>query len=644
MGIFSKKPKPFERERSLTEDPPKGSPVINTNIEDEAEKEVQEIFSDIKDNIILSNELLNLLDEKCRATHVPVDPIVQDVRAAVARKDPSEADGARISFHLFLTAVKKYEQVQLNYTLAISESMTGNPSLDSTTTRRFKYRIIHGISDEDLLVFDSVYLLNYAIHKFQDIFNVPEILKISPPSEHPEGAAYGAMKLVIAIAFASAIDVLNKELIQATRNVGRGSSSSSVSSSAPEEFTFSRMDELALEKISQNDYKIILDYVIGYIYPSLDPKYDLWINYVGLRQSRNTSVDMYRYYPTYSHEANIRLNLGDKLPRSGNEDYASDHLKDEFLAAFKNNFKNMCATTSQSMRFNSNEQRALINNVAQTSAYRVTKDQICCLFRIMAKHGISDKKTIKLIKVVLRAASKTLSVNLSARYAKKTVAQLSGANADFMYIKHIKHRVMGVIGRINDSWFSKMNTLIMENLYVKCKLFHDMFKSMLDFVEDIVSEIGSNETDSEKQQSIIVWRNIETVQTKWQLRGLSHMDMILSSILEQSLDECYNMSDDVVDNMIDEVVGGLSIPSNQYTIDIPDDLRERYFSDNKPIRVSQSSSLFGLSNTTTIPAIDKFNQPETSEEVIRNILKTCKMEISDEEIKKMLKESDGSSR
>ena len=171
-----------------------------------------------------------------------------------------------------------------------------------------------------------------------------------------------------------------------------------------------------------------------------------------------------------------------------------------------------------------------------------------------------------------------------------------------------------------------------------------MFKSMLDFVEDIVSEIGSNETDSEKQQSIIVWRNIETVQTKWQLRGLSHMDMILSSILEQSLDECYNMSDDVVDNMIDEVVGGLSIPSNQYTIDIPDDLRERYFSDNKPIRVSQSSSLFGLSNTTTIPAIDKFNQPETSEEVIRNILKTCKMEISDEEIKKMLKESDGSSR
>ena len=147
MGIFSKKPKPFERERSLTEDPPKGSPVINTNIEDEAEKEVQEIFSDIKDNIMLSNELLNLLDEKCRATHVPVDPIVQDVRAAVARKDPSEADGARISFHLFLTAVKKYEQVQLNYTLAISESMTGNPSLDSTTTRRFKYRIIHGISD-----------------------------------------------------------------------------------------------------------------------------------------------------------------------------------------------------------------------------------------------------------------------------------------------------------------------------------------------------------------------------------------------------------------------------------------------------------------------------------------------------------------
>ena len=88
---------------------------------------------------------------------------------------------------------------------------------------------------------------------------------------------------------------------------------------------------------------------------------------------------------------------------------------------------------------------------------------------------------------------------------------------------------------------------------------------------------------------------------------------------------------------------GLNIPSNQYTIDIPDDLRERYFSDNQPIVITKKSDVFGLDSKMTIPAIDKFNQPETSEEVIRNILQTCKMEITDEEIKNMLKESDESS-
>ncbi len=398
------------------------------------------------------------------------------------------------------------------------------------------------------------------------------------------------------------------------------------------------------EKISENDYKLILDYVISYIYPSLDPKYDLWINYLALRKSRNTSIDTYAYYPTYSNKASIRLNFGHIMPENRSEDYVSNSLKDDFLAAYKNNFRAMCATTHQFMSFNNKEQRNIINNVAQTSAYKITKDQICCLLRIMSGQGVLDKKILKMVRVMVKASSKTLSVNLSARYARKISAEFSGTKIDFMHIKYIKHRVMGMIHKVYKDWVKLTQPKVMEELYIKCKLFHDMLKSILDFVENISDEMSSQETHSEKQKSLIVWRNIETIQTKWQARALGHMDMILASIIEQSLNECADLSDDVIDNRIDNIVGGLNVPSNQYTIDIPDNLRERYFSNNKPIMVSQSSSLFDLTSTMAIPAIDKFNQPETSEEVIRNILKTCKMEISDEEIKNMLKESDGSSR
>jgi len=637
MGIFSKKPQEFEKDRTLfDENTARPAPPIHK--ENANEEEIHEIFSEVKDNIELSNRLLNLLDKKCRATHVPVDSIMQDVRAAVARKDPSEADGARISFHLFLTAVKKFEQVKLNYAFKIMESTTGNLRLDSVTQRNYKNKILFGLSDDDLAMFDSVYLLNYAIHKFQDIFNVPDILKISPPSEHPEGAAYGAMKLVIAIAFASAIDVLNKILIRGIR-----SESSSVSTTPAEQFQFNRLESLAMEKVGENDYKNILDYVINYIYASSDPKYDLWVNYISLRKSRNSSVDVYKYYPTYSSEVNINMNLHDQIPSIKEDDAIPSFLKTEFLTAYKNNFIGMCGHTATIIRFNNKEQRMLINNVAQSSAYIATKDQICCLLRIMAKQKF-DKKVIKMIIIFLKAISKTLAVDISAKYARKTSAVLSGARFDYAVVMYIKHKTMDIIRKLLERWVRLMDVTVVKPLYMKCKLFHDMLKSILNQLEKTASKLNSYESKEQKKASVEIWRDVHTAQVKWQVRRVNEMQMILNSILAQSLEECFDLSDDITDNIIDDIVGGLDIPANQYTIDIPDDLRERYFSDNEPIVISQKSELFGLDETMVIPAIDKFNQPETSEEVIRNILKTCKMEISDEEIKKMLKESDGSSR
>ena len=97
MGVFSKRPKEFERDRKLRENYDQRVSHNNTDAGDEWDEKIEELFTETRENINLSNSLLALLDEKCRATHVPVSPIVQDVRAAVVRKDPTEPDGGRIS-------------------------------------------------------------------------------------------------------------------------------------------------------------------------------------------------------------------------------------------------------------------------------------------------------------------------------------------------------------------------------------------------------------------------------------------------------------------------------------------------------------------------------------------------------------------
>jgi len=58
----------------------------------------------------------------------------------------------------------------------------------------------------------------------------------------------------------------------------------------------------------------------------------------------------------------------------------------------------------------------------------------------------------------------------------------------------------------------------------------------------------------------------------------------------------------------------------------------------------KKSSTLGERSELVIPAIDKINLPETSEEIVRNILRTCKIDVTDDQIKQMLKDTDGSSR
>jgi len=638
MGIFSRGPGKAKRDRILSDEFPERESVDNTNKEDNEQELVEKAFSEVRENINLANRLMPLFEEKCRATHIPVPPSIQNVAAAVARKDPTESTGSRISYALFLTAIKKYEELNLKYTLKIVENTTGNFALDGVMISQLKSTVISGIKPADLDLFSSVWLLNYAINKFHDVFQIPTMMQVSVTE--PGGASIGAAKIIIAAAFASAIDLLNEIL-------RRGATPDTIVGTSGEDAVFTRIDELALEKIAENDYRIILSYAINYIYSSPDLKYGPWISYLILRQARNSEIDTYSYYPTYSTKEFIRINAGLSPSGSSEEDYVEDYVKSRFFERMKESIGlgEMTRGTSSLMFHNSKRQRDVINNAAQTGAYKMTKDQICCLLRILAKQNLLDKETFKILRCLLRAASKVLTYDISARFAKAATNRITTPKPfGGMSLDSLRSNVMKCMSRIYTKIIRSANKKIMVELYAKCRPFYFMLENLFSFTEEVVEKFTGIQASDQNSRSSATNENEMVLQAKWEYRILKDIELVLSAIIEQALWECYGEPDDVVENIVDNMTIGLNIPSNQYTIDIPDDLRERYFSDNQPIVITKKSDVFGLDSKVTIPAIDKFNQPETSEEVIRNILKTCKMEISDEEIKNMLKESDGSSR
>lgn len=633
MSFFREKPEKFKKERSLYDDTPKPRTFDNLNIEDSEEKKVQEIFSKIEDEIKLGNELLRLFDEKCRATHIPVPAELQNIRSAVRRKDNAEPDGAKISFALFLTSIKKYEQIKIQYSLLIQDQINENPELDAQRVTNLKVKVMNGIGESDLFVFSSIWLLNYIVTKYQDIFNVPTMMQIAAS---PQSAAVGAIKLTLALAFAAFIEAVFDD-------EGRRVTTGTDNRINPDQL--SRVEQLAVKKIGENDYDLILDYAIKYIYSTNDQKYDPWISYLAVRQSRNSSVDLHKYYPSYSTEEFLKINYVNE--DDSGETVAADYVEDRILENFKQNFINetrpLAADFESIYTSISAKNRMVFNTAAQASAYKLTKDQVCCFIRILSNSGV-DRRTLRTLKCVIRMASQTLSAQLFMGFGNKALNGIKQLDVGPVLVNRIKGILSSMLRRLHGDFIQRVNDREVTEIEAKCATFSSTFDMFFDAIDDIVSNI-QREFYLENGKIDQALKNSElTLQTKYQIRILNDIELMIAAILDQALEECVRLEDDVAEEILDEVIGSFNIPSNQYTIDISDEMREKYFSDSKPIRLLKKSSEFGRRSKVTIPAIDKFNSPETSEEVIRNILRTCKIDLTDEQIKQMLKDTDGSSR
>jgi hypothetical protein len=641
MGLFAKKPGKYKKERVLQDNFNKPVRRENTNQEDLAEELAKNTFGPIKRNIDLANKLLPLFEEKCRATHIFVPEIMTEVRSAVKRKDSSNILGDKISFALFLTCIKKYEELKIEYALTIQDSISDNPEMAARSVTRLKSRVIAGISEEDYLLFVSLWLLNYSASKYQQIFNVPMATSIA--NKHSEGAgatAQGVAILISATAFATAVDTIYENLND-LYNLRR----TNVHTDETPILEGNRLDQLALKKVSEGDYETILNFAVRYIYSSGDQKYDPWINYLTTRQTRNASIDAYKYYPAYSKEIFLKINsFSDKDDHD--TDYVQSALSEEFDQRFAERFRyntNGLIGLSQTLQKSAARNNAFLLTAGQSASYRMKKSQTCCLVRILTLSTQITKRDIKIMRSLLRCASSSITITESEK-AGITIADLKAFDGINYAVTYARSVFASLLGQLGNNIYNNINDNVERSIGVKCLAFFNLQQLFIEEAEALVSKFNneSNMVFGDEYRRYLNSDN--TIKERYRLRLLNDTQYILSRILDEALYECSDISDDIADENINATVSGLELPSEQYTIDIPEDVLDEYFSDSQPIQLNTKSSLFEDRSKLFIPAIDRVGGLETSEEVIRNILRTCKIELSTEEIKRMLKDTDGTSR
>lgn len=643
MSLFSRKPEKYKKQRTLQDGHVKSVRRENTDQDDELENLATEVFSSIGENINLANDLLPLFEEKSRATHIPVPEELVEIRAAVKRQDSSNTLGDNISFALFLTCLKKYEQLKIEYELLIKDTLSTNPFLGAASVTNLKRKIISGVSEEDLLIFSSMWFLNYTLSRYQEQFIVPKITGIA--SKHSEGLGVqieGALVLAAATTFAAAIDTIYENIDDIATVAAGNIQTENIET---EVLSGGRWDKLALKKVSENDCDIILGYAVEYIYTSVDQKYDPWINYLAVRQARNSSIDSYKYYPAYSKKTFLKLNSFGTDNQE--EDYLRDALNKQFNENFERKFKQntlaFSGSTHEKFSYLSKTTNEVLRTAAQSASYKMKKDQICCLVRIFTLNGNLGKRDLKIMLGILKAISAT-SVITYSNSAKKTLADIREFDVANYTIDYAKIVFSSLINSVYSSLYKNLNDEIVDNVALKCLAFTNLQELFVSGVEEAVDmfEKGSSDNFNRNQRNFLEYDH--DIKERYMLRLLNDFQYILAQMLEDSLYECSELQDDVANELIDNAVTGLEPPSNQYTINIPEDVLDRYFSDSEPIEINTVSSLLRTSVNITIPAINRVGNDETSDEVIRNILKTCKIDISDEEIKQMLKDTDGSSR
>jgi len=302
-----------------------------------------EVFLNLAGVKAKTDFLIDAIDNNNRVLSIPVYEDSDEVREAVARKDPQNSPtGDKIFWDLFKRAIRDAAHQFDGITLDVIDNLTGEPFADNriingnmrlwndstisqvdidfntsngTSTSAIRDRIRKEVKDngpsilERLLVQGGTLAFAFFLHKIMHTEDAPDKAAVAAP-KMPSGTELGPMIAQIVLGFAMQM-LLNNLAEQDARRIMRDSYvlpaeagvgiDSIVSQAAqlvnqakqspnpyqslanhPAMHASAPFIELALDRMGEGDYEIIRDYSIQWLATHNEEGYDEWLAYIDL--------------------------------------------------------------------------------------------------------------------------------------------------------------------------------------------------------------------------------------------------------------------------------------------------------------------------------------------------------------------------
>lgn len=609
--------------------------------EEESQRFINNVFSAYerasdKANIIIKNAAR--VADKYTIT-VPVES--NDVRMAVHRQDPEGSNrGEFLTFELFTRCADKIEDQATRVSFDLVDTRV---SVDPVGNElRVRGKIDAEIANDGdlgfILALGAQFLTLYLIHEITGMWRGPEKIQAAQVAAGPLAVETATpfletlREMAIGMAVGFTVMGINETLAflladqGADKSLDRDKFVQGAIGQASQ-VDLPPLTQTAIKAIGINDHMTIMKFAMKFVSATPDRGYEFWLAYMIARRTRYFSKRALSMKSIYSRKAYASKNLGftsdgaliepDDVvlqdPNLANSPGGTNFV--EFLAAGVVSTLNssvtrphdsfLCVADEESSGFEDS-----LNEIAQVLDTKLVRDAICCLVRFLGNLDVSMlEKIAVLMRVYLNAQVNLLNLRIE--------------NFLTALLNWVKSTILRMIAAIIQQIIDKIARLILDllldlvehiNILMECPLIMDLINAILDAVykilldlEELINRLIIDVVlDGLLGLRLNVPEQMKSSETSssglyhvHKKRSINNILRILERILSTLTDSITICEDDEVEQLraegrqfitFDDLTDELTEDLNDY-LDIPQDVKEAYFSDAKPIRLQDGSLL-----------------------------------------------------
>jgi hypothetical protein len=520
-------------------------------------------------------------------------------------------------------------------TIQIASALDGNPPVDAEQIKLFRRRASNAdLRAQDLLMMSSSLIVQYMLSRLQGQFTAVDIsgavaAKLIPGTE----AASVAAQIIQSILLTIIVDVANERLVELAQKEDRGgttkySRTKTLSQNDdgtpklnynPDDLDY--MDKLAIRRVGEADYDMILEYVLGFIATNPHPKYGIWMSYMDLKQVRNEAIEEYRFGPQYSSkEMRLLNNIPPAIPI---------FQKEEVVAVTRNHLHLM-----EGQLFRLDFKSRMTTQVWDQS---ISFDMICCLTKYLSRKNKNVLKSLKALALMGQNFSNSeLCAQLTFFGYEATI--FSGrqlANGIIAIIEevifYVAEEVLKLVGADEED---------LDFLFMHCPLTEvllDLALKVIEYIQDFLDALmeetqGKDQASTDNAQN----RYANTYQKRTTKTLIDLIDRLLEAL---DSDECsadehgFLRQGDLV-----RITDSFNLDQDQYTVKLPPNIVEEHFPNSEPYVIPETK----LRPELVVPALGQEAAIAGDEQaILKDVLERCGRRLTDADLDRISRATNG---